>query len=92
MIAYQQARFQALIVFFPGDETPLIQRVLKIMEGPVNRAKAQKLLREDFDLERDLLLIIRMLAFSIGNTQGEHWKSEAQRALKLLLEGIRINH
>lgn len=91
MIAYQQARFQALIVFFPGDETPLIQRVLDIMASPIERAKAQNLLRADFHLESDLLLIIRMLALSIGTNNGDQWKKEAQRALQLLLEGLRTD-
>lgn len=89
MIAHQQAKFQSLILYFADDERLLVERLVDILEMPVEAAKKAGSLRKDFDVRKDLILLISMLGVSLISAEVSERKAQAKRALQLLLEGIK---
>lgn len=89
MTAHQQAKFQSLILYFTDDENLLIQRLIHIFGKPVEAAKEAGSLRQDFDIQKDLLLLISMLGVSLISVEVPERKARAKRAMQLLLEGIK---
>lgn len=88
--AHQQAKFQSLILNYADDERVLVQRLVHIFEAPVEAAKKAGTLRKDFDIRKDLILLISMLGVSLISVEAPERKGQAKRALQLLLEGIKI--
>ena len=89
MTAHQQAKFQSLILYFTDDEKLLVQRLIYIFGKPVEAAKEAGILRQDFDIQKDLLLLISMLGVSLILVEVPERKAQAKRAMQLLLEGIK---
>lgn len=89
MTAHQQAKFQSLMLYFNNDKKLLVQRLVNIFEQPVKAAKDKGSLRQDFDIQKDLILLIAMLGISLVSVEVPERKAQAKRAMQLLLEGIK---
>lgn len=85
----QLVEFQSLIPYVPRKDSAPQERLLSIFRVPVRSARQQGLLRYDFNPEKDLILLLTMMGGALSNFEGVKQKSNAKRALQLLVQGIR---
>ncbi len=91
LILRQQVEFHSLIPYLSEGHEILNHRLWKIFDAPARVAKARGVLRADFNIERDLNLLIMMLGGALLHPSDQNDQAKVQRALQLLTEGIQGN-
>ena len=89
VVIEQQAKYQNLATRITAVEDTITQRVEAIFAEPVAEAKALGTLRQDFVLEKDLMLLLMMIGGSLLLQDGEDKNARIKRALTFVLEGIK---
>jgi AcrR family transcriptional regulator len=88
-IMAQQLKFQSLVPFVPITETDIAVRLFNVFKVPVKESKAQGNLRPDFNLKKDLLLLISMLGGALVNPINMDRVARSKRALELMTKGLK---
>lgn len=89
VIIEQQIEFQALAMQIPSESNALAQRVMSIFETPLKHAQELGKVRSDFQLKRDLILLIMMMGGALQHIDNELDKSaKIKRAWSLAMNGI----
>lgn len=83
-----QFLYQGLIPFLPESVDAINNRIVSLMEGPVNRAKSRGILVEDFDVLKDTSLIVTMLGSATLRALDMNLKGSMDRAIKIVFKGI----
>lgn len=89
VIVEQHQKFHALATAMPQDQVEIGKRLFDIFRAPIAEAIANGSLRQDFTLEKDLLLVITMLGGALNSPVGRTRTESAKRAIELITQGVR---
>ncbi len=88
VIIIEQSKYQWLVNSLKKTDPCLEEKIYQIFDAPVSRAKSNGLLRNDFDIKKDLMLLINMTGGAIMN--GSDRNDLIRRALDLIREGVQV--
>lgn len=89
VVIEQQANYQSLASKLVKMDDKITDRVFDIFQNPVKEAIAAGTLRADFNIEKDLMLLLMMIGGSLLMYDSEDKTKRSQRALQFVLEGVR---
>jgi len=90
VIVRQQVEFQSLIPYLNRDNKTLNERLIDIFSIPIKNAQEKGLLRKDFDIEKDLNILIMMLGGALLHPMDKNNEEKATRAMQLLIKGLSV--
>lgn len=65
-----------------------VERLVKIFKNPVKKAQEKGLLRQDFSVQKDLILLIMMMGGALVNAPFVENDKLQKRAFQFILEGV----
>lgn len=89
VVIEQQANYQSLASKLTGMDDKIVDRVFTIFEIPVKDAISSGKLRSDFNMSKDLMLLLMMIGGSLIMIEDTDKSERVQRALQFVMEGVR---
>lgn len=85
----QQINYQSLASRLASMDFKILDRVNSIFEEPIAEAIASGTLRADFDMRKDLMLLLMMIGGSLIMIEDVDKTERVKRALQFVMEGVR---
>ena len=89
VVIEQQANYQSLASRLTKMDEEIVERVYTIFEDPIKDAVTSRQLRADFDMRKDLMLLLMMIGGSLLMYEEGDNSERVKRALQFVLEGVR---
>ena len=89
IVIKQQAKFQAVALQISPLDLELRKRVHKIFEEPLIEAQTNGAIRADFNLDKDLLLLLTMVGGALQYEEEKDKSKKVKRALDFIMQGIK---
>lgn len=89
VVIEQQANYQSLASRLTKMDDKIVERVFAIFETPVNEAIVAGKLRADFDMRKDLMLLLMMVGGTLIMYEDADKSERVKRALQFVMEGVR---
>jgi AcrR family transcriptional regulator len=89
VVIKQQSKFQAIALQIVPMDLELRKRLNGIFQEPLSQAKNNGTIRADFNLNKDLLLLLTMVGGALQHEEGIDKNKKVRRVLDFILQGIK---